>query len=528
MMAVIRSDIAVTSADTLWVLVAAGLVFLMQGGFCCLESGMVRAKNSINVAAKNLLDFCVAGCLFWSVGFGLMHGRSWTGFIGTDLFLLERIGGWEMTYFLFQLVFCGTAVTIISGAVAERTRLVGYLWIAVFTSILIYPFIGHWIWNVDESGASIGWLGARGFVDFAGSTVVHSTGGWVALAAVLFIGPRMGRYDDEGHPMQGHNVPLAALGVILLWFGWYGFNGGSVLRMDSETVPTILVNTTLAAVMGGLSAAIISWTFRDIISVPLLMNGILTGLVAITASCHAITPRDAVVIGLISGPVCAGGMALMARYRIDDVVGAVPVHLGGGILGTLCVALFADPNRLNTGLTLGRQLGIQSLGILACGLWAFGIACLMLWIGRKIVPLRADPKDEHRGLNVSEHEATTELRDLLEEMETQRTRGDFSAHVSVEPHSEVGQIAAQYNRVLDAFHEKSTLAEQEAEIARHARSEAEIARDELAQKIKALDQFSRNAVGRERQMIDLKREINALCRRLGEPLRYSKAEEGPS
>jgi Amt family ammonium transporter len=513
--------------DVLWVLVAAALVFSMQGGFCCLESGLVRAKNSINVAVKNLLDFCLAGSLFWLLGYGLMFGKSYNGWIGTNGFLFgNSADAWALVHFLFQLTFCGTAVTIISGAVAERTRLSGYLWIAAITTLAIYPVIGHWVWSQTDTGQFAGWLGGRGFVDFAGSTVVHSVGGWVALAAVIVIGPRLGRFDSE-QPIQGHDVPFAALGVIILWFGWFGFNGGSAMGV-TDRVPGILLNTTLAAMMSGISATALSWAFRSRVDISALMNGILTGLVAITASCHAVSPLTAAIIGLLSGGVCLLGMALLERLRIDDAVGAVPVHLGGGIWGTMALAIFGDPELLGTGHSRMDQLGIQALGVAACGAWAFGISFSVFWLTHRWFPLRVSEHDEKQGLNITEHGASTALIDLVGEMEQHRVSSDTAGRATVEPHTEVGQIATQYNRVLEAVHDQTAVAQSQVQIADAARLQAESARSELAKKIEMLDNFNVKVVGREERMVELKREINALCDQLNLPKRYSKTDDTTS
>ncbi len=306
----------VTSLDIVWVLVCTALVFLMQAGFTCLESGFVRSKNSINVAIKNIVDFLLAAALFWLVGFAIMFGESAAGWVGTTGFLFNDIHQpWLLAFFLFQLAFCGTATTIVSGAVAERMRFAGYLAVAALISGLLYPLMGHWAWGGAESGTATGWLGQLGFVDFAGSTVVHSLAGWVALAAVLIIGPRLGRFDNGGTVIPGHNLPMAALGTLLLWFGWFGFNGGSTLAVTDET-PLILVNTTLAAAFGGLAALGLVWRMTGRPDVGITMNGTLAGLVGITASANIQTPEAAVVIGAIAGAISVG--ATRAPATVQD------------------------------------------------------------------------------------------------------------------------------------------------------------------------------------------------------------------
>ena len=258
--------------DILWILICAALVMLMQGGFCFLETGLSRSKNSINVAIKNLADFCISAALFWLFGFALMFGASWHGWTGTTGFALsDEAGSWMLAFFLFQMVFCGTATTIISGAVAERVRFVGYLAMAALVSGVVYPIFGHWAWGGAVGGAK-GWLAELGFIDFAGSTVVHSLGGWVALAAAWLIGPRLHRFDEGRPAMRGHNLPMAALGLFLLWFGWFGFNGGSTLEVNDQ-IPLILVNTNLAAAFGGVAALAFSWVWSRRADVPHVMNG---------------------------------------------------------------------------------------------------------------------------------------------------------------------------------------------------------------------------------------------------------------
>ena len=434
--------------DVAWILVCAALVMLMQAGFSCLESGLVRTKNSINVAAKNFADFCLSSVVFWLFGFALMFGATSGGWIGTSGFLFgDTANPWLMAFFIFQLGFCGTATTIVSGAVAERMRFTGYLVVTIIISAVIYPVIGHWVWGSAAGAAPGGWLEQMGFIDFAGSTVVHSVGGWIGLAAIIIIGPRIGRFGKNAVPIHGHDLPMVTLGVFLLWFGWFGFNGGSTLGLTPE-VPTIIVNTTIAGAFGGSVALALSWRFGGRPDVTMIMNGSLAGLVGITASAHIMTPLAAAGIGSIAAVVMYAATMLLERFEIDDVVGAVPVHLAAGIWGTLAVAIFADPEAWGTGLSRWQQLGVQATGVGATFVWAFGLGFILLWLINRWFPLRIDPEGERIGLNVAEHGASTEILDLLTEMDDQRRSGDFSQPVAVEPHTEVGQIAQQYNRVL--------------------------------------------------------------------------------
>ncbi len=440
--------------DIVWVLICGCLVFLMQAGFLCLESGLTRSKNNINVALKNLTDFGISVLMFWAMGYGIMFGASWQGFLGTTHFLSniseERL--WTTIFFFFEVMFCGTSVTILAGAVAERMRFGTYLTAAALVSGIIYPVFGHWAWNGLDQGLASGWLGGHGFVDFAGSTVVHSLAGWVSLAALLIIGPRTHRFSDDGraHRIPGSNLPLATLGVMLLWFGWFGFNAGSTLALNDQ-VPHIIVNTVLAGSAGLATTLLWAWISRGIAEVGWTLNGAVAGLVAITANCHAVSAGEAVLIGSVGGIMMLLADALLERWRIDDVVGAIPAHLAAGIWGTLAVALFGNPVQLGTGLSWSEQLAMQAAGIVACGIWAFGVTYLVLSTVHHFLPLRVSPEDEQIGLNVSEHNATTEILDLFNAMDRQSQAQDLSMRVPVEPFTEVGQIAQRYNNVMDAL-----------------------------------------------------------------------------
>jgi len=439
--------------DVFWVLICAGLVFLMQAGFTCLESGLTRSKNSINVAIKNITDFGISTILFWAFGFALMFGTSHGAWIGsTGFFLPLDEGTWPTAFFLFQLMFCATAVTIVSGATAERMRFRSYIIISFILSGLIYPIFGHWTWNGSQNGTSSGWLGMLGFVDFAGSTAVHSVGGWVALAALLVIGPREGRFPKVGvhKKIHGSNLPFSVLGILLLWLGWFGFNGGSTLAMNDQ-VAGIVTNTFLAGASGSMATLAIGWLLRRRADVELLIFGSIAGLVAITAPAHAVNAIWAIAIGGIGGIVMLGVDYLLEYLHIDDAVGAVPVHLGAGVWGTLAVAIFGETELLNTGLNRWAQLLTQVTGIGVCFLWAFGTSYIFFRIINHFFPLRVTPEDEYIGLNVSEHGVTTELLDMFRIMDNQANTGDMSLRVPVEPFTEVGQIAEHYNNVMDAL-----------------------------------------------------------------------------
>lgn len=444
--------------DVVWILTCSVLVMLMQAGFCCLESGIVRSKNSINVAAKNYADFCISTAIFWLIGFGLMFGTSFQGIIGTDGFAFSSFQEPSVVpFFIFQMMFCGTATTIISGAVAERTRFAGYLLISIVVSLVIYPVFGHWAW-AGVNGGLDGWLATLGFVDFAGGTVVHSVAGWVSLAAVLIIGPRIGRFESPDTKFRSNSLPMATLGVFILWVGWIGFNGGSNLVMD-QRVPLIIFNTLLAGTFGGVGAMVVSLLHFHRFIVFSIMNGTLAGLVAITASANSVEPWAAVSIGTIAGSISVYASQALAKFKIDDAIHAFPVHGVGGIWGTIAVALFGDPVSWGTGFTRWQQLSAQSTGVVVAMVWAFGGSYILLRMINHYFPLRVTEDSEHVGLNVSEHEETTDQLDLLRSMEHQRATGNFSRKVPVDVNSDIGDIAEEYNLVLTQLSSAKTEAE---------------------------------------------------------------------
>ena len=399
-------DNAQASLDFLWIIVCSALVFVMQAGFLLLESGLTRRKNSINVAVKNLADFCLTTVVFWAVGFALMFGASRAGWFGDTGFLLDFSLSDPLfgAFFIFQVMFCGAAVTIMSGAAAERMRFSSYLIVTVIVSALVYPVFGHWAWAGLDQGAANGWLNGMGFVDFAGSSVVHSVGGWTSLAVLLIIGPRRGRFAPDGTPqrLRPSNLPLATLGAVLLFIGWLGFNGGSTLALNNQ-VSNILVNTIVAGSVGAISAGVLGQAVQNRLNVTQFMNGCLGGLVAITANCFAVTTPVAALIGLVGGMIAIIVEELLEHYKIDDAVGAIPVHLGAGIWGTLAVGLYGDLEVLGTGLTRMEQIGVQLLGIAACGLWTFGVTYVLLVAVNRFYPLRVSLEHEVIGLNLSEH-----------------------------------------------------------------------------------------------------------------------------
>jgi ammonium transporter len=434
--------------------VSAALVLFMQAGFTALESGLVRSKSSINVAIKNFANFLVAASLFWLFGFAWMFGSDAGGALGSSLFAFDSRSPFLNAFFVFQLGFIATATTLISGAVAERMRFAGYLVLAIFVAAITYPVFGHWAWGagrvIGRGSGHDGWLKELGFIDFAGSTVVHSVGGWVALAAIIVLGPRIGRFGPGAVSIQGHDLPLTTVGVFILWVGWYGFNGGSTLRLSAD-VPAIILHTTLAATFGGLVGLLLTWVRDHRPDVVMIMNGALAGLVGITASANIVDAWEATVIGGIAALVMQAASVALERARIDDAVGAVPVHLAAGIWGTLAVAFFGNVHAFPHADGRLEQLGHQLTGIGVCFLWAFGVTFVVLSLVNRRFPFRVDPEGELAGLNVAEHGASTELVDLLGEMEAHRRSGELTQPVHVEPNTEVGQIAIEYNRVVAAI-----------------------------------------------------------------------------
>jgi ammonium transporter, Amt family len=379
--------------NTLWVLIAACLVFLMQAGFALLESGLSRAKNAVNVMMKNYMDLCVGSILFWLVGYGLMFGNNVSGFFGTDLFALSSMTDWHYTTLFFQTMFAATAATIVSGAVAERTNYAAYLLGAIGLTAFIYPVFGSWVWNEG------GWLNQMGFIDFAGSTVVHSVGGWAALAAIMVLGPRLGRFGPDKQPrnMPGHNLNYVAIGGLLLWFGWFGFNGGSTLAAGTN-IGHILLNTHLAGAAGALGALAVHFILRQPALMTSGVNGSIAGLVAITAGCATMEVHFAVLTGLIGGVISVLGNKLIEKMGLDDVVGAVSVHGFAGVWGTLAAGLFLTGNLFDP-----HQVTVQLIGIAAAFVWVMMTAFVMYWLIANTVGMRVSTMHEQRGLDITEH-----------------------------------------------------------------------------------------------------------------------------
>lgn len=390
------------SLDTVWILLAAVLVFFMQAGFAMVEAGFTRAKNVGNIIMKNFMDFSIGSVVFWFLGFSIMFGPSIGGFIGSFNFMFTAEYGNavpDMAILIFQTVFAATAATIVSGAMAERTKFSTYLIFSLLITLIIYPISGHWVWGG-------GWLSELGFHDFAGSTVVHSVGGWAALAGASIIGPRMGKYNGTTNAIPGHNMVLGALGVFILWMGWFGFNPGSTLSASgdsADSIAHIFVTTNLAAAMGAIVTMFVTWARYGKPDLSMTLNGALAGLVAITAGCDIVTPGGAAIIGIVAGFVITFGVELIdKRLRVDDPVGAISVHGLNGAVGTLLVGLLATDGGLFYGGGF-KLLGVQAIGVLSVGVWAFGMSWIMFKVLKSTIGLRVSEKEEQDGLDIHEH-----------------------------------------------------------------------------------------------------------------------------
>lgn len=400
------SDLAM-SMDSLWVLISAALVMFMQAGFALVEVGFTRSKNGANILMKNLMDFSIGSLAFWAIGYTIMFGEDISGFIGTPtlFFGSDEVDGMPvLTSIMFQTVFAATAATIVSGAMAERTKFSAYLIYSIVITLIIYPISGHWTWGG-------GWLSEMGFIDFAGSTVVHSVGGWAALVGAATLGPRIGKYaKGKAVAIPGHNLLLGALGVFILWLGWFGFNGGSQLAASGSenavAVSHIFMTTNLSAAAGAVASMIISWIRYKRPSLSVSLNGALAGLVGVTAGCAAVSLGGAAIIGVISGIVLVFSMEFFENVaKIDDPVGAISVHGVCGAVGTLCVGLFATDGGLFYGGGIA-QLGVQAVGVFTTMGWVVGTSLILFKVLKATSGLRESARVEEEGLDIYEHGET--------------------------------------------------------------------------------------------------------------------------
>ncbi|WP_240675892.1 ammonium transporter [Ammoniphilus sp. CFH 90114] len=387
--------------DTAWVLIAAFLVMFMHVGFTMVEVGFTQAKNALNIVMKNLATIAIGPIVFFLFGFGLMFGDSAGGWIGTSGFMLENMT-WEGTipliaFFIFQAMFAATCATIVSGAVAERFKFSAYIVTAIVLIGFVYPVVGHWVWGG-------GWLSELGFVDFAGSTVVHSVGAWAALMGAWLVGPRLGKYQADGKviPILGHNIPMGAIGVFILWFGWFGFNAGSELAVD-EAIASIVTTTMLSAAAGGLASMIYTRIRYGMPDASLSLNGVLAGLVSITAGTASVSPLAAIAMGAVGGIILPLAVELFdSKLQIDDPVGAISVHGICGIWGTLAVGLFAIDGGLFYGGGFGL-LSIQFIGVAAVAAWTLVTSGILFFVLKKVMGIRVNETEETKGLDLEEH-----------------------------------------------------------------------------------------------------------------------------
>ena len=411
--------------DTMWVLITAALVFFMNLGFALVESAMCRSKNCVNILSKNFIVFAISSLAFYIFGWGLMFGNG-SGFMGSEgLFMLggadnspatgdAYVGAYKSiawtgvplnAKFFFQLVFAGTAATIVSGSVAERIKYISFIVFSFLLVSFVYPITGHWIWGG-------GWLAAAGFWDFAGSTVVHSVGGWAALAGILILGPRLGKYGPDGKvtPIPPHSYTSGVIGCFVLWLGWFGFNPGSTMAVDANAISHIFMTTNSGGIMALLSATALSWVLDGKPSLGMSINGCLAGLVAVTAGCAFITVNAALIIGVLAGFLVVIAVKLCDKLKIDDPVGAVPVHLFNGVFGTLCVGLFAVDKitgaATGNGLFYGGGMTLlmaQIKGIAAVAVYTLVVSCIFWFIVKAVMGLRVSKQEEEEGLDIGEH-----------------------------------------------------------------------------------------------------------------------------
>ncbi len=505
---------AKASADLAWLMAAAGMVMMMQVGFLLLEAGMVRSKNSINVAQKNLLDFVFGVVGFAAVGFMLAFGASGTLPVGLDMdfFLLQDLDSWLAGFFVFQVMFCGTAATIVSGAIAERMTLSAYVLGSIVLSTLIYPVFVHWVWGTALGPNSGAFLANLGFVDLAGSTVVHATGGWVALAACLVIGARQGRFDAQGRPVRiaGHNPVLSTTGALILFFGWIGFNGGSTLAASADVAPIIL-NTVLAGGMGTCVGYVIGIKQDGVVLPEKALCGMLGALVAVTAGCHVLEPGGALLIGALGSIVALfGNQYVEEKLKVDDAVGAVGVHAFAGVAGTVALALLAPVDRLPAG---GRfdQFYIQIFGSALNFYWAFGLGYAFFWTLDKLVPIRVSAEVEDIGLNVAEHGTRLgvgHVEDALSKLVS--GSADLGDRLKVEPGDEAEKLTRLFNGLMDNI--------QQQERSRHE-LEVQVRDQEESERLSALANATFEAIVMHESgtIIDGNEQFEALTgRRLGD------------
>lgn len=435
--------------DLLWILLCGFLVFMMQLGFALVETGTVRTKNTINVAMKNLIDTVFSIIFFWIIGFGIMFGTDSLGLIGQDKFLIDGLDLEENGIFFFQAMFAATAITIISGAVAERIKFTSYIVVSITVSAIIYPVFGHWAWNDN------GWLHELGFIDFAGSTVVHSLGAWIGLAGTIILGPRLGKFKKNGKikyfAPSNHN--FIVFGVFILFFAWFGFNAGSLLKFNFS-VTSILLNTLLSAVFGGFGAWTITLYNKEKVDVELFSFGIIAGLVGITAGCYELTIAQSAFVGFISAYVMHySDQFLIKKLKVDDPLSVVSIHGFVGAWGTIAVGLLG---KLPEGFTRVHFIYIQTLGVFVAFVFAFSLGLILFYFLYRINLLRVSKKHEVLGLNRSEHNAKLPWVDTIESIVNIMKTGNLQKKIHEERDTEVGIVAKFFNHLLVILREKNT------------------------------------------------------------------------
>ena len=451
-----------TNLNHVWTTVAAALVFLMQAGFLLVEAGTVRSRNSINVAQKNIADFALSTVAYGFFGYMLMFGTSWGGIFGLEfeLFAFNKVDEWTYTFFVFQVVFCGTAATILSGAVAERMQFVGYLYATIAISAIIYPVFGHWTWGNLLDTENSAYLADKGFIDFAGSTVVHSLGAWVALAACIVIGPRVGKFDDKGRPLRiiGHSPVLSGVGVILLWLGWIGFNAGSTTA-GTPSFAHIAANTIVAGAFGGLANIVIGYWVDKNFRPDRSMVGVIAGLVGITAGCDVVDLWGAIILGTLAGCIALAGIELLEhKFKIDDAVAAIPCHGFAGAFGTLFLTFFMDQSDLVNGSRWDQFL-VQLEGVVVCFLWTFSTSMLLFKSLDRFIPggLRVSKEHERIGLNLAEHGTSLGTGELVRNMKRLSESMDLKSVEALDEDTgdESAELSAYFNRIVSNISEEA-------------------------------------------------------------------------
>ena len=435
------------SLDLMWILLSAFLVFLMQFGFSLIETGTVRTKNTINVAMKNLIDTVFGIMFFWIIGFGFMFGDSFSGLFGTSNFIIDGTNLEQNAIFFFQAMFAATAITIVSGAVAERIKFNAYIIVAIFVAAVIYPVFGHWAWNEN------GWLNELGFVDFAGSTVVHSIGAWIGLAGTLVLGPRLGKFKKgkiKYFAPSNHN--FIVFGVFILFFSWFGFNAGSLLEFDAK-ITLILLNTLMSAIFGGFAAWLLTFINKERTKVEIFSFGIISGLVGITAGCHLFTIYEAAVVGFISAMIMHFSNELITKkLKIDDPLSVISIHGFSGAWGTIALALFtASPK----GLSFVEFFIVQALGVIVAFIFSFVLGLILFLILYKYKFLRVKKRSEVIGLNTSEHNAKLPWVETIESIVTIMKTGNLNKKIYEERDTEVGIVAKFFNYLLEMLKERN-------------------------------------------------------------------------